>query len=61
LSAGGSLVHPEVPAMLLTPICAHTLSFRPMLLPDSMELKIAVPVDSRSGAWVSLEHTRECC
>lgn len=28
LSAGGSLVHPEIPALLLTPICPHTLSFR---------------------------------
>lgn len=52
LSAGGSLVHPEVPAILVTPICAHTLSFRPMLLPDSMDLRVEVPIDSRNGAWV---------
>jgi NAD kinase len=49
------MTHPEVPAILLTPICPHTLSFRPMLLPDSMELKIVVPTDSRSGAWVRNE------
>ena len=55
LSAGGSMVHPEIPAILLTPICAHTLSFRPMLLPDSMELKIIVPTDSRGGAWASFD------
>ena len=48
------MVHPEVPAILVTPICPHTLSFRPMLLPDSMDLKIVVPLDSRSGAWVGL-------
>ena len=42
LSAGGSLVHPEVQSMLLTPICPHSLSFRPMLLPDSVKLKIQV-------------------
>jgi len=34
LSAGGSLVHPEIPAILISPICPHTLSFGPMLLPD---------------------------
>lgn len=55
LSAGGSLVHPEIPAFLITPICPHTLSFRPMLLPDSMELRICVPYNSRSTAWVSFD------
>lgn len=55
LSAGGSLVHPEIPAILITPICPHTLSFRPMLLPDSIELRIAVPYNSRSTAWASFD------
>lgn len=55
LSAGGSIVHPLVSAISLTPICPHTLSFRPMLLPDSMEIKIVVPKDSRSSAWASFD------
>ncbi|KAL6308187.1 hypothetical protein BKA93DRAFT_884529 [Sparassis latifolia] len=55
LSAGGSLVHPEIPAILITPICPHTLSFRPLLLPDSMELRICVPFNSRSTAWASFD------
>ncbi|RHZ44557.1 hypothetical protein Glove_718g44 [Diversispora epigaea] len=55
VSAGGSLVHPAIPALLITPICPHTLSFRPMLLPDSMELRICVPYNSRSTAWVSFD------
>lgn len=55
LSAGGSLVHPEIPTLLITPICPHTLSFRPMLLPDSMELRICVPYNSRSTAWASFD------
>jgi NAD+ kinase len=55
LSAGGSLVHPQIPAILLTPICPHTLSFRPMLLPDGMELRICVPYNSRSTAWASFD------
>ncbi|KAJ1854786.1 hypothetical protein LPJ73_002425 [Coemansia sp. RSA 2703] len=55
LAAGGSLVHPEIPAILVTPICAHTLSFRPMLLPDSMVLRVVLPPDSRNTAWASFD------
>jgi NAD+ kinase len=33
LAAGGSVVYPAVPAILVTPICAHSLSFRPMVAP----------------------------
>lgn len=55
LSAGGSLTHPGIPAILITPICPHTLSFRPMLLPDGMELRVCVPYNSRSTAWASFD------
>ncbi|TKA21729.1 hypothetical protein B0A50_08665 [Salinomyces thailandicus] len=55
LSAGGSLVHPDIPAILLTPICPHTLSFRPMLLNDDMALKVSVPASGRGGAFVSFD------
>lgn len=48
-------MHPQIPAILITPICPHTLSFRPMLLPDSMELRICVPYNSRSTAWASFD------
>ncbi|ODH13637.1 hypothetical protein ACO22_07059 [Paracoccidioides brasiliensis] len=55
LSAGGSLVHPSIPGILLTPICPHTLSFRPMVLSDAMLLRIAVPTASRSTAYCSFD------
>ena len=55
LSAGGSLVHPDIPAILLTPICPHSLSFRPMLLNDTMLLRVAVPRDSRATAYCSFD------
>ncbi|KAL0135961.1 ATP-NAD kinase-like domain-containing protein [Mucor lusitanicus] len=55
LSAGGSLTHPDIHAILITPICPHTLSFRPTLVPDSMELRICVPFNSRNTAWASFD------
>uniref|UniRef100_A0A093VV14 NAD(+) kinase n=2 Tax=Talaromyces marneffei TaxID=37727 RepID=A0A093VV14_TALMA len=55
LSAGGSLIHPSIPGILLTPICPHTLSFRPMVLSDTMLLRIAVPNLSRSTAYCSFD------
>jgi NAD+ kinase len=55
LSAGGSMVHPNVQAILVTPICPHSLSFRPILVPDSASLKVQVAPDARNSAWISFD------
>lgn len=55
LSAGGSLVHPDIPGILLTPICPHTLSFRPMVLADTMLLRVSIPRNSRATAYCSFD------
>lgn len=57
-AAGGSMVHPNVPCMLFTPICPHSLSFRPVILPDSAQLELKIPEDTRSNAWVSFDGKR---
>ncbi|TVU26227.1 hypothetical protein EJB05_28764 [Eragrostis curvula] len=57
-AAGGSMVHPNVPCMLFTPICPHSLSFRPVILPDSAQLELKIPDDARSNAWVSFDGKR---
>ena len=40
LSAGGPLLHPDNPAVVLVPIAPHTLSNRPIVLPDVSEVTI---------------------
>ncbi|KAI1312810.1 ATP-NAD kinase-like domain-containing protein [Xylaria venustula] len=55
LAAGGSLCHPENPVMLLAAICAHTLSFRPIILPDTIVLRLGVPYDARTSSWASFD------
>ncbi|KAF5725471.1 ATP-NAD kinase family protein [Tripterygium wilfordii] len=55
LAAGGSMVHPQVPAILFTPICPHSLSFRPLILPEHVTVQVQVPYNSRSPAWVSFD------
>lgn len=55
LAAGGSLCHPENPVMLVTAISPHTLSFRPIILPDTMVLRLGVPYDARASCWASFD------
>lgn len=55
LAAGGSLCHPENPVILVTAICAHTLSFRPIILPDTIVLRMGVPYDARTSSWASFD------
>jgi NAD+ kinase len=40
LAAGGPIVEPSVPAMTLTTICPHSLTLRPLVIPDTSEIEI---------------------
>lgn len=42
LAAGGSIVHPDVEALLLTPICSHSLTSRPVVLPSKSQIELKV-------------------
>ena len=53
--AGASMVHPNVPAIVICPICPHSLSFRPIVVPAGIELTVKVPEDTRLTAWLSID------
>lgn len=55
MSAGGSLVHPSTVAVLITPICPHSLSIRPIVIPPGVKLVIKVAEDNRTDPWVSFD------
>ncbi|MEM7351356.1 MAG: NAD(+)/NADH kinase [Acidobacteriota bacterium] len=42
LSAGGPILYPALPVAVLTPICAHTLSLRPIVVPDSEAIQVTL-------------------
>jgi NAD+ kinase len=48
LSAGGPIVHPSVEAWMITPICPHTLTDRPLVVRDSSSVEVALEKDSES-------------
>ena len=48
LSAGGPILLPEDESIVLTPICPHTLTQRPLVLPDHYRIEILV-TDTRGG------------
>lgn len=50
LSAGGPIVHPSLPAIILSPICPATLSIRPIVIPNDRQLKIVLNTRRRNEA-----------
>ncbi len=58
LSAGGPVIYPSMNAVVITPICPHTLSNRPLVVPDDAEIvatlktpreEVAVTLDGQVG------------
>lgn len=50
LSGGGPIVSPECRNIILTPICPHNLTIRPLVVPNTAEVRLKV--ESRSGEYV---------
>ena len=45
LAAGGPIVYPAMGALILTPISPHTLTHRPIVIPDDVKIEVILNVD----------------
>lgn len=54
LAAGGAIVHPEVKAILLTPICPHSLTHRPLVISDHCKVKVQL-IDNIDLATITID------
>lgn len=54
LAAGGPVVAPSVQAFIITPICAHTLTDRPLVISDSAKIEVVVK-SQRESSYVTVD------
>lgn len=56
LAAGGPILHPQVDGLVITPIAAHTLTNRPLVVPGSTEVRVQPHMDgSRDEVYVTFD------
>jgi len=70
LSAGGPIVSPTLPVTVLTPICPHTFSLRPIVVPDTFVVEVTLDtsqeevfltIDGQEGTQLSYRDTVRLC
>ena len=54
LSAGGPIINPAVRSLILTPICPHTLTHRPLIVPEDVEIDVTL-TSKDEGAMATLD------
>jgi NAD+ kinase len=59
LSAGGPIVYPENDLIILNPICPHTLTNRPIIIPEDSDLKVTL-WSKEKGATLTLDGQESC-
>jgi len=55
LSAGGPILHPTLPALVIVPICPHTLSDRPLAIGSDSQIEIVMISTSQQSAHVTFD------
>ncbi len=60
MAAGGPILHPEMEAFVLIPICPYTLSDRPLVVPAHERIEIEVEPSRRAEVILTLDGQRAC-
>lgn len=55
MSAGGPIVEPGSHNLIITPVCAHQLSARPMVMADTRTIVVQLPRHSRKSVYLSVD------
>jgi NAD+ kinase len=55
LSAGGPIIYPTMFAVVITPICPHMLTNRPLVLPDESDIDIGVTTPDSKDIYLTLD------
>ncbi len=59
LSAGGPIIHPNLPTMLLIPVCPHTLSNRPLVVSAAQTITIRALEENGEHARIACDGQRD--
>src|SRR5512143_2798501 len=68
LSAGGPIVYPSLHTIIITPICPHTLTIRPIIIPDDVKIRallksrdeeVTLTLDGQQGFSLAFEDVVE--
>jgi len=57
LSAGGPIIYPHIPAFVISPICPHTLSFRPMVVSSESRIQVKL-LNADRDAYLTIDGQR---
>lgn len=55
LSAGGPIIYPTMGAVLITPICPHMLTNRPLVLPDELDIEVSLVTPDAKDIFLTLD------
>ncbi|HUO84275.1 MAG TPA: NAD(+)/NADH kinase [Thermoanaerobaculia bacterium] len=55
LSAGGPIIYPTMSAVVMTPICPHMLTHRPLVIPDTFEVEIGLANQGSEEVFLTLD------